>query len=294
MNDLKCILQLMTNIEYGAVKLNSIIKTAENLNESIYNIIKNEKLDIDLDEEYIDYLIEHLYHNDIKILECNSEYYPINFKKDLIRQYPPIIFVWGNLNLLNSKCFSVIGSRNNTQYGSDFTIKITDFLINNNQAICTGGAKGIDYIALLNTLEKNGKLIIIPSDSIDNFLNRNRYIYDFNLDNVLIISEKLPLIEWNRIYALARNRLIASFAEKTVVIESATKSGTLSTAFWCNKIRKPLFCIKHDLINYNGNDFLIKNKNAIYILEEDIPNNLEKILLNRKRETNNSYFNEFI
>lgn len=53
----------------------------------------------------------------IKEIEIDNKFYPEQLRN--IKNPPPKLYVLGNENLLNNECFSIVGSRNCTEYGAD-------------------------------------------------------------------------------------------------------------------------------------------------------------------------------
>ena len=90
-----------------------------------------------------------------KYITFFDEKYPIEFKK---LRYPPwVIFYKGDINLINKKCISIVGSRNACNYG----IKVTKEIVkaNKDKVIVSGLAKGIDRWHMLKQLSIQKQLV---------------------------------------------------------------------------------------------------------------------------------------
>jgi len=60
---------------------------------------------------------------------------------------PPVISVWGNLNVLNKPCVAIIGSRNASAIGQRFAHSLAAELGQAGYTIVSGLARGIDSAA---------------------------------------------------------------------------------------------------------------------------------------------------
>lgn len=64
----------------------------------------------------------------MKEIEENSTQYPIELKK--LREHPNKLFATGNIDLLNSKCIAIVGSRHCSEYGLKMARKFSFELAN--------------------------------------------------------------------------------------------------------------------------------------------------------------------
>lgn len=182
-------------------------------------------------------------------------------------KYPPLVLYYkGNLQLLKSNCIGVVGSR----MPCDYALKATECLVkkNDDKTIVSGLAKGIDACA--HSYAKN--TIGILGCGID-------YIYpmcNFELIKTvekqgLIISEYPKMSKPLGYHFPFRNRLIASLASKLYIMQSSTKSGTMTTINEALELGKEIRVLPYDVFNEFGitNNTLI-NEGALMIESEEI------------------------
>ncbi len=101
----------------------------------------------------------------IEILFLTDHNYPTR----LLNCYDPptILFYRGNADVNNSKIISIIGTRNNTDYGKQITEKFIADIQSNNILIVSGLAFGIDSIAHKAALHNNLPTIGVLAHGLD-------------------------------------------------------------------------------------------------------------------------------
>jgi DNA processing protein len=199
-----------------------------------------------------------------EILYYDHEDFPKNLY-DKYGDFPPILSVLGNKNLLKKNILGVVGTRIPSLQGLQYTKYLCEELGKENYVILSGFAKGIDTAAHEASL-KTGTIGLIPCGINIVFPPVNKFLYEEIKKSGLImtdrpfnqspISKNFPL----------RNKLLSFFIDGLVVTEATLQSGTLMTSNFVNKINKPIFSVPgHPLdLRYAGNNSLIQ-KGAILI-----------------------------
>ena len=95
----------------------------------------------------------------MKIIDYNSNFYPSSLKK--IKNPPKKLYAIGNVNLLNTTCFSIVGSRVCSKYGMEMAKFFSKELSFQNLTIVSGMALGIDAISHHSTLNVGGYTIAV-------------------------------------------------------------------------------------------------------------------------------------
>ncbi len=153
---------------------------------------------------------------------------------------PYVLYAIGNLNLLQKNLISVIGSRE----PSDYALKMTDELIAHapkDMVIVSGLAKGIDAQAHIAALKEHQTIAILGCgiDIIYPLINKN--LYQQIKRYGLILSEYPPQAPIQKHQFIARNRIIAALGDSLVVMQAASKSGTMSTVEFALNLGKEIF-----------------------------------------------------
>jgi len=131
-----------------------------------------------------------------------SNNYPKKLKH--LNRPPFVIFYEGDLSLIDKTSLSVIGSRNNGEYGKIMCEKIVKELVDNNIVIISGLAKGIDSIAHRVALKNHGKTIGVLGNGINYYYPKENQDIQNEID--LLVREVDRIAETtsfnNEIYPL--------------------------------------------------------------------------------------------
>ena len=172
---------------------------------------------------------------------------------------PPLLFYQGNLQALSMPQLAIVGSRKPSPHAEKIAFDMAQYLAHEGLWITSGMAEGIDKQAHLGALSlhqtgKQGRTIAVLGNGICQCYPK----YHANLKQQIIesggcvISELLPDMPSNRYHFPRRNRLVAGLSLATLVVEAATKSGSLITAKEANEQGKQVFAIPSHIDNVNA------------------------------------------
>ncbi len=219
------------------------------------------------------------------VIELENKLYPKILKN--IKKAPKKLYINGNLDILNSNCIAIVGSRKNTKYGEKWCKKFAQEFIKYNLTIVSGMALGIDKIAHKTAIRNGGKTIAVLPSGLENiYPEENLELYnEIILNGGCVISEYEPKINASSKNFLERNRIVSGLSLGTVVIEAAYRSGTSVTAKIAKEQGRDVFCIPGSLDNPKsiGTNNLIKEFAKIVTSPKDVINNynfLHKIEVN--------------
>jgi DNA processing protein len=165
-----------------------------------------------------------------RLLTWDEPEYPSRLRE--IYDPPPLLYVLGNIELLNRNMIAVVGSRRPTPYGNQMAERLAKDLADRNLIIGSGLARGIDSSAHKGALAAvQGGTIGVLGCGIDVvYPKENRKIFEEVARRGAIISE-FPLGTFPAPQNFPiRNRVIAGMALGVVVVEGAQYSGSLITA----------------------------------------------------------------
>lgn len=173
-------------------------------------------------------LAETLDSQEIDLIPISSEKYSRTLKQNLGLQYaPPLLYVKGNTQILNEPSAAVVGSRNASEIGLQFTKNIAGKCTKHYEVIVSGFAKGVDQTALDAALDVHGHSIIVLPQGILTFTSGFRkYQSQIDAGDLLVLSAYPPKARWSVGLAMGRNVYIYGLAEKIYVAESDSKGGT--------------------------------------------------------------------
>lgn len=156
--------------------------------------------------------------------------YPWRLKQRLKTDSPPVLFGCGNKSLLNAGGLAVIGSRNASDADLMFTDRIGATAAEENVAIVSGAARGVDETAMTGAMRQGGVVIGVMADSLLKAATSMRWRKGLMNDHVVLVSPFYPEAGFNAGNAMARNKYIYCLADSALVIHSGKKGGTISGA----------------------------------------------------------------
>ena len=212
------------------------------------NIPQNIILEIFKQENRKNIEIEKNYMNKhgIKIISCIESAYPTNLKN--IVNKPAVLYVQGNIDIMQNNCIAVIGSRSPSDYGKRVAKSISKDLSDLGITVVSGLAKGIDSYAHIGTLEGNSKKTIAVLGNglkLENlYPKENLKLYEKILENEgVIVSEYCLNEKAEKYHFQERNRIISGISEKVLVVEAALNSGTFITVDFALEQGKDVYAI---------------------------------------------------
>jgi len=157
----------------------------------------------------------------------------LEYPQNLLQIYDPpvLLYVRGDVQLLNSPTISIVGTRKPTLYGTQMAERLGRDLAARGLVIVSGMARGIDAIGHQGALAAKGRAIGVLGIGINVcYLKENKKLYDKVLERGAIISEfPLHMHPAPENFPI-RNRVVAGMLLGVVVVEGAEYSGLLITA----------------------------------------------------------------
>ena len=157
---------------------------------------------------------------------------------------PPLLYAKGNLQLLDSRCIAVVGSRNATPQGAKNAEDFAAALSENGFCIVSGLALGIDGAAHRGALRGSGATIAVVGTGLDIvYPAKHRELAHQIVERGLIISEfglGTPSQAQN---FPRRNRIISGLSQGCLVVEANVQSGSLITARLAAEQGREVFAI---------------------------------------------------
>ena len=224
--------------------------------------------------ELVDKEIEWSLQDRHQIISWNDIAYPQCLKE--IPSAPKILFVKGNIKLLQTPQLAMVGSRNPTPAGRENAYRFANFLAKTGFTITSGMALGIDAAAHYGALAATENTIAVIGTGIDRIYPARNQKLAYEISNKGAIISEFPL----GTHAIAmnfprRNRIISGLSSGVLIVEATLKSGSLITANYANEQNREVFAIPGSIHNplARGSHALIRQgaklvENAHDILEE--------------------------
>jgi DNA processing protein len=155
------------------------------------------------------------------------------------------IYFAGDLALLKRPCVSIVGTRQVSDTGVTATEWLTRKLVDAGIVIVSGLAYGVDTVAHTTALANQGKTIAVIGTPLDKASpSENARLQERIYREHLLISPFRQGEKTHRSHFPARNRLMATLSDATVVMEASDTSGTLHQAAECTRRGRLLFIAK--------------------------------------------------
>lgn len=184
---------------------------------------------------------------DIKTITLNNKQYPYLLKN--IYNKPQQLYVLGNMDNLNKKGVTIVGSRNCSQYGRKIATNLAYKLAKNNYVIVSGLAIGIDSHAHIGALKAHGKTIAVLAHGLNQiYPKENRKLaIEILKHGGTLISEYPTNYKIKKENFIQRNRIMSGITERTIIVEAEEKSGSLVTANYALEQGKDVYAVLGDI-----------------------------------------------
>ena len=216
--------------------------------------------------------LNHILKNNVQTVYFQDDTFPDKLKHCV--DGPILMFCDGNINLQNQPIISIVGTRKMTLYGRDFINELIETIAPYNPIIVSGFAYGVDITAQTVAIKHQLQTIGVLAHGFDQIYPKThkKYIHQVNENGGFYTEfwhDEAPLRE----NFLKRNRIVAGISEATIIIESATKGGSLVTADIANSYSRDVFAVPGkttDVLSKGCNDLIRRNKAGILTSAQDL------------------------
>lgn len=185
---------------------------------------------------------------------------------------PLVLYVRGDVELLSSSCLAMVGSRAATTYGVRIAADLARQLAAGGLTVVSGAALGIDAAAHTGALA-GGRTIGVLGCGLDViYPRRHAQLYQEISATGALVSE-FPFGSQPEAFRFpARNRIISGLSVGVVVVEAASKSGSLITARLALEQGREVFAIpgRIDSVKSKGVHRLLREGAVLVNAAEDI------------------------
>ncbi len=234
--------------------------------------------------------IEFCHFHHINTLCLTDEAYP----KRLLNCFdaPTVLYYRGTADLNTARIISIVGTRVNSDYGKQLTEQIVKELSTQNVLIISGMAFGIDAIAHRAALQNDLATVGVLAHGLDTiYPAQHTNLAKEMLNNGGLLTEFPRFTKPDKHNFPRRNRIVAGMADGTIVIETASKGGSMITAELTYDYNRDLFAVPGrvtDSKSMGCNKLIQQNKAAIFTSTEQMMEVLgwqqKKITAKKQRE----------
>jgi predicted Rossmann fold nucleotide-binding protein DprA/Smf involved in DNA uptake len=157
--------------------------------------------------------------------------YPVLLTDRLGRSAPPLLYVAGDPKLLGTDLLGIVGSRKLTEASVEVVREVSMRAATRGLGIVSGGAKGVDQLAMTACLDREGHTVGILAESLMHAIRdveARRAIGDGRL---CLCTPYKPTAGFSVANAMGRNKLIYALSRATLVVAAdAERGGTWAGA----------------------------------------------------------------
>jgi DNA processing protein len=196
-----------------------------------------------------------------------------NYPQRLLNCYdsPTLLYYRGAADLNVSKIIAVIGTRNHTEYGKQFTEKLIRDLAPHHVLVVSGLAYGIDGIAHKSAIKNQLPTVGVLAHGLDQIYpsDHANLAKDMIKQNGGLLTEFRSISKPDKHNFPIRNRVVAGMCDATIVIETGIKGGSMITAELANSYNKDVFAVPGKVTDTKsaGCNYLIKSNKAMLLTD---------------------------
>lgn len=214
---------------------------------------------------------DHMQRFGINLLTYDDPCFPSYVNK--FPSLPAILYYRGNLRTLTS-CIGIVGSRRCTSYGKDVTAEAAAFLAHEGITVVSGMAKGIDSYAHTACLKAGGYTLAFVANGVDLcYPPEHQTLMEEIIESGAVISSYPPGTRPRQEYFPDRNKLLAAWVEKLLVVEAAERSGALITAEYAMAYKRRVLAVPNSIYTLEsaGTNRLILGGADVYLRPDQLP-----------------------
>ena len=216
--------------------------------------------------------------NQINCLLPGDEEFPSRLRE--CDDAPVALFFKGKTNLNALRVINMVGTRNASDYGKQLCSSFLQELA----ALCpevlvvSGLAYGIDIHAHRAALANKLATVGVLAHGLDRiYPSTHRSTAVQMLENGGLLTEFVTGTQPERYNFVSRNRIVAGMADATIVVESASKGGSLITAEIADGYHRDCFAFPGrttDAASIGCNQLIRDNKASLLLSAEDLVNTM--------------------
>ncbi len=220
----------------------------------------------------------------IDVITFFSEYYPPELAESMGNSAPPILYAYGNRDILKMKGAAVLGDSEVSSRGEFIAHMAAKEFFTHSIVTISGLAKGVGITSHRSALEYGGKTVAVIPSGIFRFSIPESLKMFYDPNEMLIVSHFYPEREPDKYTAMERNSIICAMSKAVFIVESPDEGGIFEAARSCKKYGKPLYVTEYSEYPRNalGNKKIISEYGGIPVrgrrVDDLVVPNLDKLI----------------
>jgi DNA processing protein len=192
--------------------------------------------------------MEKLERHKVTVLVHEDPRYPAKLRE--IYDYPPVLYVRGNLPAEDEPGLAIVGTRRPTIYGRQVTEEIVADLARSGITIVSGLARGVDSVAHRAALDAGGRTVAVFACGLDIvYPGENTRLAQTIMERGALVSEHPLGVKPKPESFPMRNRIMSGLSLGVLVVEAGEKSGALITAQQAVEQNREVFAIPGSILS---------------------------------------------
>lgn len=154
-----------------------------------------------------------------------EETWPDRLRTRLKNQSPALLYGAGDASLLAEDGIGIVGSRNLTAEGEEVARRLAAVAVEAGMAVVSGGARGVDQIAMSAALENGGRAVGVLAHPLDRTMRESSTATALEDEMLCLTTPFKPDAGFSVGNAMARNKLIYGLSRATAVVAADRDAG---------------------------------------------------------------------
>lgn len=188
---------------------------------------------------------------------------------DAMKRYPQTLFFQGNIQLLQKRKISIVGSRTPNSYTKFWTTKLASELSKRDICLVSGAAMGVDSLVHRAATAQN--TIAVMANGLDiRYPSLNTSLIKEIEEQGLCLSQ-YPAGEIAKSWSfVARNEIVVALGECLIVTQADENSGSMRSVEFALKMGKKIYVLPHRFGESEGTNQLLNKGLATCIYNLDM------------------------
>jgi predicted Rossmann fold nucleotide-binding protein DprA/Smf involved in DNA uptake len=169
--------------------------------------------------------LEDLERRGITPITVMSERFPDRLRSRLGTICPPVVFVAGDVSLLESGGLGIVGSRNVSEAGAQVAKKAARIATERGIPVVSGAARGVDQLAMVAAALSGGRVVGVVADSLQRRLRETEVREQVVAGNMTLITIQHPDAPFSTGSAMGRNKIIYALSDAVLVVAADRNTG---------------------------------------------------------------------
>lgn len=161
----------------------------------------------------------------LRVVSSVDDDYPAALVDRLGRGAPPLLYVVGDAALLATSMLGVVGSRDVADGAADAARRAAGAAVARGLGVVSGGAKGVDRLAMGAALEADGHAVSVLADSLARTVRDAEIRRMIGEGRLCLCTPYKPTAGFSVPNAMGRNKLIYALSEATFVVAADLEKG---------------------------------------------------------------------